>query len=88
MNWNNFVQAAVYLILLILMVRPLGIYMARVYRGKQAFINKWMSPVEKIIYRICGGDTRLYPKRGRYNRQLLGGFNQVTTYFIKKQIGR
>jgi K+-transporting ATPase ATPase A chain len=54
MNWNNFVQAAIYLVLLILLVRPLGIYMARVYRGKHAFINMWMGPIERSIYRVCG----------------------------------
>jgi len=56
MNWNNFVQAAIYLALLILLVRPLGIYMARIYRGKHAFINKWMAPFENSVYRLCGID--------------------------------
>ena len=54
MNWNNFAQAAIYIVLLMLLVRPLGIYMARVYRGKHAFINMWMGPIERSIYRVCG----------------------------------
>lgn len=54
MNWNNLIQASLYLLVLLLAVKPLGIYMARIYEGKPVGLNVWFSSVEKFIYRICG----------------------------------
>ncbi len=54
MNWNNLIQSAVYIIVLLIMVKPLGIYMARIYEGKPAVLNVWFGWLEKLIYRICG----------------------------------
>lgn len=54
MNWNNLIQASLYLLVLLLAVKPLGIYMARIYEGSPAGLNVWFSSVEKFIYRICG----------------------------------
>ncbi|HTZ11404.1 MAG TPA: potassium-transporting ATPase subunit KdpA, partial [Candidatus Margulisiibacteriota bacterium] len=54
MNWNNFVQSSIYLTALLLLVKPLGIYMARVYQGKPVRINVWFGWLERLIYRISG----------------------------------
>ena len=54
MNWNNLIQSAIYIAVLLIMVKPLGIYMARIYEGKQAGLNVWFGWLEKLIYRICG----------------------------------
>ena len=53
MNANSFVQCAVYMIVLLALAKPLGIYMARVYHGNV----KWLRPIESFIYRICGIKT-------------------------------
>ena len=34
MNWNNFIQCTVYMVVLLLLVKPLGSYMAKVYEGE------------------------------------------------------
>ena len=54
MTFNNIIQSAVFLLVLIVLVKPLGIYMARVFEGKSVVLNKWFSPVERLIYRLCG----------------------------------
>jgi K+-transporting ATPase ATPase A chain len=53
MNLNNLIQAAVFLAALLLLVKPLGIYMAHVYEGKPAGLNTWFAPVERWLYRLC-----------------------------------
>ena len=40
--------------ILILLAKPLGIYMARVFEGKPVVLNKWFLPIERLIYRLCG----------------------------------
>lgn len=48
MNWNNWIQSSLYLLVLILAVKPLGIYMAKIYE-KQS-----IGRIEGFIYRLCG----------------------------------
>ena len=54
MNYNNLIQSGIYLTVLLLMVKPLGIYMARIYEGKPAGLNVWFGWLESLIYRGCG----------------------------------
>jgi K+-transporting ATPase ATPase A chain len=54
MTFNNIIQSAIFLLVLIVLVKPLGIYMARVFEGKSVVLNKWFSPIERLIYRLCG----------------------------------
>lgn len=54
MNWNNAIQCGIYLATLMLLVKPLGAYMARVYEGKPAGLNVIFSPMERLIYRMSG----------------------------------
>jgi potassium-transporting ATPase potassium-binding subunit len=54
MNWYNGIQVILFLLVLVILVKPLGIYMARIYEGRPAGLNVWFAPVEKWIYRISG----------------------------------
>jgi len=47
-------QLALYLFVLVLLVKPLGSYMARVYQGERTFLSPVVRPVERLIYRIAG----------------------------------
>jgi K+-transporting ATPase ATPase A chain len=47
---NALVQCAVYLGVLLLLVKPLGAYMADVYEGKYRFL----APLENLVYRAAG----------------------------------
>jgi K+-transporting ATPase ATPase A chain len=47
---NAVAQLALYLVALIALAWPLGLYMARVYRGEA----RWLRPVERVLYRLCG----------------------------------
>lgn len=54
MNANGMIQATVYMGVLLLLARPLGSYMARVYEGQPPSIVRWLTPVERFLYRVCG----------------------------------
>jgi potassium-transporting ATPase potassium-binding subunit len=55
MSINGWLQFAVFLIVLLLLVKPLGLYMARVFEGTSA-VTRWFSPVERLLYRVCAID--------------------------------
>ncbi len=54
MSWNDLIQSVIFLGVLLLLVKPLGTYMARVYEGKPAGLNVWLGPLENGIYRLSG----------------------------------
>ena len=54
MNLNDYIQIGFYLLVLLLLVKPLGLYMGRIYEGSPTGLNVWLSSVEKWIYRLCG----------------------------------
>src|ERR1039457_5198070 len=54
MSLNDYIQMGIYLLVLLLAVKPLGIYMARIYEGSPTGLNVWFAPVERWIYRLCG----------------------------------
>ncbi|MDD4915373.1 MAG: potassium-transporting ATPase subunit KdpA [Methylococcales bacterium] len=54
MTSQGFLQIGIYLTALLLLVRPLGGYMARVYQDESVGLNRWFGGVEKLLYRLSG----------------------------------
>ncbi|MEW5769143.1 MAG: potassium-transporting ATPase subunit KdpA [Pseudomonadota bacterium] len=54
MTGNGFLQLALYLVALIGLAWPLGLYMARVYRDDIPGFMRWLQPLERLTYRLCG----------------------------------
>jgi K+-transporting ATPase ATPase A chain len=54
MTSNGFLQIAVYLVTLLALAKPLGWYMARIYRDKSVRPMHWVAPIERLIYRLSG----------------------------------
>lgn len=52
MTPNGWQQIAFFSICVLLVAKPVGIYLVRVYDGSL----RWLSPIERAIYRICGID--------------------------------
>ncbi len=53
MTLIGIVQLVLYMVVLILLAKPLGSYMANVYEGTSR-VNRWFGPVERLIYRLFG----------------------------------
>ncbi|HSB70562.1 MAG TPA: potassium-transporting ATPase subunit KdpA [Candidatus Methylomirabilis sp.] len=54
MTANGYLQLALYLGVLLILARPLGAYMARVYENQPIFLGRILGPVERILYRLAG----------------------------------
>ncbi len=57
MSANGYLQLAFYLVVLLALAKPLGIYMARIYAGEPALLNRISAPLERLIYRASGVDA-------------------------------
>jgi potassium-transporting ATPase potassium-binding subunit len=58
MNAYGLLQIGLFLVVLMLLVKPLGAYMARVYEGKPCGLDWAVGWLERLIYRLCGIDPR------------------------------
>jgi K+-transporting ATPase ATPase A chain len=54
MAGNGYLQLALYMVVLLALVKPLGWYMARVYEGQSVGLNRALGPLERLIYRLLG----------------------------------
>ncbi len=61
MTTFDWLQLGLYLFVLLLLVKPLGSYMARVYKGERTFLSPVVRPVERLLYHIAGlhGDEEM-----------------------------
>ncbi|MBS0470370.1 MAG: potassium-transporting ATPase subunit KdpA [Proteobacteria bacterium] len=58
MTINGWIQIAVYFALILACVKPLGLFMAKVFEGERTLLTPVLLPVERAIYRVCGVDER------------------------------
>jgi K+-transporting ATPase ATPase A chain len=81
MNFYSWIQLAFYFTVLILLVKPLGGYMARVYQGKPVFLDRVLVPVERFIYRLAGVDPNAEMDWKLYALSMLL-FNAIGLVFV------
>ncbi|MBC7875844.1 MAG: potassium-transporting ATPase subunit KdpA [Anaerolineales bacterium] len=54
MTLNSLFQIIFYIVVLLLLAKPLGSFMAKVYQGEHTFLDRVLGPVERFIYRVSG----------------------------------
>ncbi|HUN73541.1 MAG TPA: potassium-transporting ATPase subunit KdpA [Steroidobacteraceae bacterium] len=63
--------AAVFLAVVLLCVKPLGLYIANVMEGRPIWPLRWGAPLERLIYRLCAVDPAEAMGWKRYTLALL-----------------
>jgi len=54
MVWIGIAQIAVFVTVLLLLTKPIGAYMARVFKREKTLLDPALRPIENAIYRACG----------------------------------
>ena len=54
MSANGWLQFAIYSLVLLATVRPVGVYLARVLEGERTWLDPVLRPFERLIYKLCG----------------------------------
>ncbi len=54
MTANGWLQIGFYFLLIALIARPLGIYMANVFERRKTFLDPFLVPVERSLYKLTG----------------------------------
>src|SRR5215475_7034877 len=58
MTIDGWVQIALFSVIVILITRPLGGHMTRVFTGEHTFLSPVLRPIERAVYRCCGVDEK------------------------------
>ncbi len=86
MSANGWLQFAAFSLVLLLTVRPVGIYLARVLEGQRTWLGPVLRPIERLIYKLCGVKADHEMNWREYAFAMLG-FSAVTmllTYVIER----
>jgi K+-transporting ATPase ATPase A chain len=86
MTANGWLQFVVYSIVLILTVRPVGLYLARVFEGERTWLDPLLRPIERLIYRLCGVKADHEMNWREYAFAVLGfsAVSMLVTYGIER----
>ncbi len=81
MTLLGWIQIVFYLVVLVLLVKPLGLFMAKVYQGERTFLSPVIAPLEKLAYRVSGIDPAVEMSWKTYTVAMLI-FNLVGFLFV------
>jgi potassium-transporting ATPase potassium-binding subunit len=56
MTFNGWLQIALFAVFVVLLTKPMGGYMTRVFAGERTLLRLVLRPIELGIYKICGVD--------------------------------
>jgi len=56
MTANGWFQIALFFVVILVVTKPLGIFMARVFERQRTFLDPVLRPLERLLYRLTGVD--------------------------------
>jgi K+-transporting ATPase ATPase A chain len=71
MTTNGIIQLLAFLLVLVLVTKPMGIFLAKVFRNERNFLTPVVGPLERLIYRLCGVKPDAEMKWTTYSMALL-----------------
>jgi K+-transporting ATPase ATPase A chain len=86
MSANGWMQFAVYSLILLATVRPVGIYLARVLEGERTWLDPLLRPIERLIYKLTAVNAKTEMNWREYAFAMLGfsAVSMLLTYGIER----
>ena len=86
MSANGWFQFAVFSVILLASVRPVGIYLARVLEGERTWLDPVLRPIERFIYKLCGihADKEMNWREYVYSVLGISAVSMVVTYGFQR----
>ncbi|HEX7734257.1 MAG TPA: potassium-transporting ATPase subunit KdpA [Ktedonobacteraceae bacterium] len=53
---NSVVQVVIFMVVLLLLTKPMGLYLTTVFEGRKNWLTPALRPVEHLFYKLCGID--------------------------------
>ena len=71
MNGSNWMELALFVAILAVTAKPLGLYMQKVFERQRTWLDPVLGPVERLCYRLCRVDPAEEQSWRRYALDLL-----------------
>src|ERR1700738_1104945 len=86
MTQNGWFQIVLYIFVIFLVTKPIGVFMARVFSGERTFLDWLLRPVEKLVYRLTGVDEKHEMRWTEYAVAMLlfSGVSMALLYLIER----
>jgi potassium-transporting ATPase potassium-binding subunit len=86
MTGNGWFQIFLFFGAVVLLTKPLGIFLYRVYERKPTFLDPVLRPIERLIYRVCGIDETKETDWKDYGISMLlfSGVSLILLYLIER----
>ncbi len=89
MTANGWLQIAVFLLVVLALTKPVGIFLTRVFNRERTFLDPVLRPVEKLIYRVTAVDENreMGWKEYAVTMLLFSLFSMLLLYFLERAQG-
>jgi potassium-transporting ATPase potassium-binding subunit len=79
-------QIGLYLLVIFLVTKPLGVFMTRVFNREKTFLDPVFRPIERLVYRLTGIDEKHEMRWTEYAVAMLlfSGVSMVLLYLIER----
>jgi potassium-transporting ATPase potassium-binding subunit len=86
MTANGWLQLLIYLVVLVAVTPPLGVYMTRIFSGEKTWLTPVLRPLERLIYRCCRVDESTEQHWTEYGIAMLAfsGVSMLVLYGIER----
>ncbi len=86
MTANGWFQIVFFIFVILLITKPLGVFMTRVFGGEKTFLDPVLRPVEKLVYRLTGVDEKHEMRWTEYAIAMLlfSGVSMALLYLIER----
>ena len=86
MTTNGWMQIVIYLVLILAITKPLGVYMAKLFSRERTFLDPVARPIERLLYRVTGVDEEHEMRWTEYafSMLLFSGATMLLLYLIER----
>jgi K+-transporting ATPase ATPase A chain len=86
MTSNGWLQIGFFILVILALTKPLGVFMARVFSGEKTFLDPALRPVERLLYRLTGVDEKSEMRWTEYTIAMLlfSGVTMVALYLVER----
>src|ERR1039457_5225525 len=86
MTANGWFQILLFLAIIFLITKPLGIFLTRVFNREKTFLDPALRPIERLLYRLTGLDENHEMRWTEYGISMLlfSGVTMVVLYLFQR----
>src|ERR1700733_8501258 len=86
MTNNGWFQILFFLLVVLAITKPLGMFMTRVFNREKTFLDPLLRPIEKLVYRLTGVDETKEMRWTEYTIAMLlfSGVSMALLYLMER----